>query len=141
MISDNQEGSMFRAPIESDPNKTKIIIIDDDEFFSEIIAAGIQLTSNYLVTKCQTAMEGLDRITEIKPQLVILDLTLPDMTGLDLIRTIKENNDTRDIPIIVVSGSDEMQSRRDSLKAGAAMFLTKPLQAGELRKKIEELVA
>lgn len=120
--------------------KPKIMIIDDDEFVIEMLAASIESSNIFQVIKCSSASEAFDRLSREIPDLIILDLLLGDMGGVELIRKLKLQRETHDLPLIVLSGSDEVSVKKEALEAGAAVFLTKPVLSIDLRNHIEALI-
>lgn len=81
-----------------------------------------------------------NRLRGSKPDLILLDVHLPDASGQELLKLIKANPDTVDIPVIMIS-ADAMPEQIDAaLSAGAACYLTKPVQLSELLRQVDELL-
>ena len=118
-----------------------IMIVDDDEFVRDILTAAIESVDGFSVASFHSGIEAMREIVRLSPRLILLDLLLPDMDGLDLIRRIKAEPLTAGIPVIVLSGHDEPDIKRNALKTGASLFLTKPIGSAELRNHIERLIA
>ena len=96
------------------------------------------------MTVAPTTEEGLavlhNRLRGSKPDLILLDVHLPDASGQELLKLIKANPDTVDIPVIMIS-ADAMPEQIDAaLSAGAACYLTKPVQLSELLRQVDELM-
>jgi len=90
-------------------------------------------TQGYRLVEAATAQEGLMQATTRNPDVVLLDLGLPDMDGLDVTRRLREWTQT---PIIVISAREQEQDKVRALDAGADDYLTKPFSAGELLARI-----
>ncbi len=108
-----------------------VAVLDDDPEFCEFLN---QLLSSqgYKVTSYASAGKLLDGIVKSKPSLVVLDVNLPGMNGLELLRVIKRNPETSRVPVVVVSGSvTQTPSVVEGLNDGADEYMTKPLE-GEL---------
>lgn len=112
---------------------TTVLVIEDEPRTSEIL---VELLSHlgYLSVSAATGAEGLQKAAEARPDLVVLDLGLPDVAGLEVIRELRSWSDT---PILVVSGSSQNRRKADALDAGADDFLDKPFDASELRARLK----
>lgn len=111
---------------------TTVLVIEDEPRTAELL---VELLSHlgYRSVSAATGAEGLQKAAEAKPDLVVLDLGLPDVAGLEVIRELRSWSDT---PILVVSGSSQNRRKADALDAGADDFLDKPFDAGELRARL-----
>ena len=76
-------------------------------------------------------------MTEVKPQLVILDIMMPGLDGFTLLKSIKENSVLKEIPVIILSGKPFIPEQRKALALGAEMYLTKPIRSQLLLEKVE----
>ena len=120
----------------SQNSNNNILIIDDSMFMCKQLQKILKI-SNYNSDMALTAKEGLDKINAQKVNLVILDMELPDMHGLDVLEEIKENDDFCHIPVIVISGSSDAELIRTCLKSGASDFITKPFNIEEFTLKVD----
>lgn len=119
---------MSSNPSPENPKSPQILVIEDDPQMRRFLRA--TLTSNdYDVLEAGTAQEGLKQIGLRHPDLIILDLGLPDMDGLDVTRQLREWTNT---PIVVLSARDRENDKIAALDAGADDYLTKPFGTGEL---------
>ena len=119
-MSSNPSQGSTKAPL--------IVVIEDDPQMRRFLRA--TLTSNgYDVLEAGTAQEGLKQIGLRHPDLIILDLGLPDMDGLEVTRQLREWTNT---PIVVLSARDRENDKIAALDAGADDYLTKPFGTGEL---------
>lgn len=115
---------------------TKILIIEDDLIFGEMLR--LYLTGEqYDVMHAQTAKDGLELLRAAGPDIILLDLMLPDADGADLCVTMRE---TTAIPIIVVSMKSEVNEKIKVLMAGADDYLCKPFSMQELKARIETVL-
>lgn len=112
--------------------KTSILIIEDDVSISNFIEA--VLTSNdYGVIKANTGKEAITMVTSFVPELILLDLGLPDMDGLKVLARIREWSS---IPIIVVSARTNEKEKVEALDQGADDYITKPFGTSELLARV-----
>src|SRR5271156_4169765 len=98
-------------------------IVDDDRNIQATLAAILE-QRGYLSASAFTGRQALLMISERKPDVLLLDLGLPDGEGLDLLRTVREQHPL--LPIIVVTGNDTLNNAIDSIKKGAFHFIAKP---------------
>jgi CheY-like chemotaxis protein len=120
------------------PDKPLIVIVEDEPDMAEMFSEMMRL-SGYDVVKCQGGTRGIDVITHEKPNAVILDLMMPDISGLDVLRYMRREPGLRDIPVIVVSAKGMPLDIRKGLEAGAALYLTKPVGFDELRAAVQKV--
>lgn len=112
--------------------KPRILLIEDDRSIGRFIETVFE-ANDYEVITAQTGRNGYAMITSYCPDLVILDLGLPDMDGMDLIREVRGWSE---VPIIVVSARNRERDKVDALDAGADDYLTKPFGISELMARI-----
>jgi len=117
----------------------KILIIDDEASIIESLKT-LLLRENYQIYSAFDGEEAIRKVTEIKPDLILLDLVLPKIGGIQVCRKIKSNPATQNIPIIIITGRDGIEERIEGLKSGANDFLTKPLETTELLLRIRSLL-
>ena len=111
----------------SEPNK-KIVVIDDDPSVQEVVRAYLE-RDGYSVFLAGGADEGLDLAARIEPGLVVLDLMLPDRSGEEICREIRERSD---VPILMLTAKASEDERVGGLALGADDYLTKPFSPREL---------
>ena len=120
------------------PNKKSVLIVDDDPDIVDIIA--ICLKDNNIVP--EKAYNGLDALENIKTKnvdLILLDINMPGMNGFEVIKQLKLNKKTCDIPIVVLTGTYISEDdKKHGLTLGVAKYLTKPFSADDLTKEIKE---
>ncbi|HCE56853.1 MAG TPA: two-component system response regulator [Prolixibacteraceae bacterium] len=117
----------------------KILIIDDKPSISKII---VQILSK--TYEVSTQEDGLQALTWLHagniPDLIITDLQMPNMDGIELIKRVKESGFFRDIPVVVLSSKDSSADRIKCLKMGAEDYLVKPFNPEELLIRIERIL-
>lgn len=107
-------------------------MIEDDKYISNFIAVSLS-KSGYEVLVGETAAAGLFLFASHKPDIILLDLGLPDRDGIELIRDLRE---TSEVPIIVVSARGQEREKITALDLGANDYVTKPFHMGELQARI-----
>ena len=106
--------------------KGKILIIDDDPLNSELMDKILSKLDHDIAT-ANNAKDALKEIRTSKFDLVLLDIIMPDINGIELLQKIKKNNDYYETPIIMLSALDDLNSIVDCINLGAADYITKPI--------------
>lgn len=113
--------------------KADILYVEDDLDFSEIVEQAFsQVDNNTQLTILEDGASALSTLNNFaeskdKPKLILLDMNLPGISGLDVLKRIKENNALRCIPVVMFSTSDNPKDVRTSLENGANAYVPKPL--------------
>jgi CheY-like chemotaxis protein len=119
--------------------KSKILIVDDVKFFLDVQQEMLDRIDCDILT-ARSGLEALKVIKKEKPQLVLMDYNLPDLTGDKACEIIKGDPRFRDIPIVIVSSDHESDARVNCLSAGADHYLTKPIDHAEFIKAVGKLL-
>ena len=114
----------------------KILSIDDNHYNQRLMRKMLEI-KGYSVALAQNATRGFALIKEIKPDLILLDIGLPDVSGFDLLRILKSDAATANIPAIAVTAYCMHGDREKCLKVGFAHYIAKPIMRQELYKAIE----
>lgn len=117
----------------------RVLVVDDDPSTLRLLRA-ILAPDGHEVSLAGDAEQALDAISDRVPDLVVLDLGLPGMGGLELLERLKTEVPTRLIPVVVVTGVDERTARLEAIDLGADEFLTKPVDRAELRTRVRALL-
>jgi two-component system KDP operon response regulator KdpE len=112
-------------------NLPRILVVDDERPIRRFLSAS--LSGKYLISEAANGEEAIRAVTTERPDLVILDLGLPDIDGVEVTRRLREWTQT---PIIIVSVREQETDKIAALDAGADDYLTKPFGAGELMARI-----
>ena len=119
--------------------ENKIVIVDDDEAIRELVADVLE-TENFKVIKCADTDEGYKRILKSKPDLVILDVKMPQIGGIELCRLLRENIETKNIPVIMLTVEATETDKVIGLGVGADDYITKPFSNRELVARVRALL-
>ncbi len=119
-----------------DSSKKSIMVIDDSIVIRKMIEIALE-DEEFNILNATSGKEGMDAIDKHAPDLVILDMMLPDMSGIDVLKKIK---DSKDIPVIMLSGKDSPQLVENAKELGVNDFLPKPFKDEELVEKVKSLV-
>lgn len=117
----------------------RIFIVDDE--IGALTLVGIMLErGGFEVMKAQNAQIALDMVAREKPDLFILDVMMPDMDGIELCRVLKANENTKDIPVLILSARGDSKSVIQGIEAGATDYLLKPIFHNNLVEKVRNVL-
>lgn len=102
----------------------KILLIEDDPFLSEIYATKFE-EAGFEISVAQEGMLGLAKIREHAPDLLILDIVMPNMDGFELLRTVKADAELKHIPVVILSNLGEQENVEKGFKLGASAYIIK----------------
>ncbi|MDR0439920.1 MAG: response regulator [Candidatus Accumulibacter sp.] len=118
-----------------DSSRKLIIIVDDN--LTNLRAGKDALTDKYTVLTIASAAKMLEMVDRFSPALILLDVDMPEMTGYDAIKILKSRPETRDIPVIFLTGMSDAASELTGLDLGAVDYITKPFSPPLLNKRVE----
>ncbi len=105
-------------------NKEKILLIEDSESMREVLTTKLEL-QDYEVEAAATGKNGLDKAKTFQPDLVVLDLMLPQINGLDVLEKMKANEQTDQIPVVIYSQVEDQDKIDKGMKLGAEGYFVK----------------
>ncbi|MBT9168313.1 MAG: Alkaline phosphatase synthesis transcriptional regulatory protein PhoP [Syntrophomonadaceae bacterium] len=114
----------------------RILVVDDEETIVELISFNLE-KEGFIVDTATDGQEALLKIAARKPDLIVLDWMLPGLDGLDICRRIRQNPETTDIPVIMLTARGEELDRILGLELGASDYVTKPFSPRELAARIK----
>ena len=123
----------------SEDKRTKILIIDDDARNIRVLEAMLG-TQHYQITGITSGAEALRQVASEVPDLILLDVMMPDMNGFEVLGKLKGNPRSRQTPIVIITSLDDRESRRYALQAGADEFLSKPVDRSELLLRVKNIL-
>jgi len=116
--------------------QSKILIVDDEPFNVDLLEQQLE-EFGYATVSASNGQEALDKIAAEAPDLILLDVMMPVLDGLTVCRILKENDETRLIPIVIMTALGDVEDRIRGIEAGADDFLTKPVDERELLARIQ----
>jgi PAS domain S-box-containing protein len=119
-------------------NPSTILIVDDEESIREMLASVLEIDGHHLMT-AGDGQDALRQATEFIPDLVLLDVMLPDLDGFEVCRRLRVHPILDEVPIIMMTGMGDHQARLRSLEAGADEFLSKPFDPIELQARVRTI--
>jgi DNA-binding response OmpR family regulator len=126
---------------EAEMSDTKtVLIVDDDADIRTVVRMRLEAAQYHILEAPDGHSAVLLARTE-NPDLLLLDLTLPVMSGMDVLQALRDDPTTARIPVIVMSGKDESHNQRSALSLGAHAYVIKPLDGRDLLAKIQEVLS
>lgn len=116
-----------------------ILLVEDNETIRNAFSILLE-ESGYRVLQASSGKDAVQLAARDAPDLILLDLGLPDINGLEVTRTLKAREDTRDIPVVALTGRALETDREACLAAGCAGYLTKPINTAELLRRLPEFL-
>ena len=126
MMSDHDEGS------------TRLLLVEDAPFLRYAFGRLLRL-HGYDVMEANDGQEALDCVGDFQPQVVVTDLMMPVMDGVELIRRLRTDPNTADLPIVAMTADVTVQSERRAREAGAVDFLSKPIDLSTLLERLRAI--
>ena len=120
-------------------NKGTILIVDDEELIRETLE-GLLLIQGHNLAFAQNGAEALAKAVELTPDLILLDVMMPDMDGFEVCEHLRADPLLAEVPIIMVTALDDRESRLQGIKVGADDFITKPFDSAELQLRVQTVV-
>jgi len=117
----------------------KVLVIDDEENIIEFVKLGLRY-EGFQVESASEGEQGITLAQRINPELIILDVMMPGIDGIEVCQRLRENPTTRDIPILMLTAKDAVQDRIFGLDAGADDYLTKPFDFDELLARMRAIL-
>lgn len=121
-------------------SKKRILAIDDDASITEFYQQALKLLG-YEVECAANARKAKEWLAKNKPDLILMDIMMPEQDGISLTRELRGAPETSDVPIIVVSGLADAGTLNDALLFGAVDYMVKPIDVDTLHAKIERTLA
>lgn len=117
----------------------RLLLVDDEMAIINVIRLGME-HAGFLVNCASEGYQALDMAQRLKPDIVILDVMLPDLDGFEVCRRLRENQATTNIPILMLTAKDDVKDRVQGLNIGADDYVTKPFNLVELVARVRALL-
>ena len=124
---------------DSTTSKARVLVIDDEPAIRESLHDLLTVEGGYAVDLAENGAEGLQKFSRRGYDLVLLDLMMPDMSGMDVLREVRERD--RETPIFMITAYGSVQAAVDALKAGADDYFPKPFENDKLIREIDGVIA
>jgi DNA-binding response OmpR family regulator len=135
----DSEPAVHEMPLKN-AQTDKILLVDDEKAIRLALTECLK-TAGFETLEASEGGKALKIARNQRPALIILDVMMPDVSGLEVCRTLKKDPGTRGIKIIMLSARGQEKEKEEGLQAGADRYITKPFSYEELMREIEELLA
>lgn len=117
-----------------------VLMIDDELDFCELIKENLEIRGNFEVLIAKNGKDGLALAKRIKPNVILLDIRMPDMDGFQILERLKKDKDTIAIPVIMLSALEDNESKFKAAQLFDELYITKPVKIQDLQNNIEEVL-
>ena len=117
----------------------KILYIDDDEVVAEVVIMTLEDLGDFNVMYCSSGKEGLNKVLDYDPQLILLDVMMPEMDGVETFSHLQKMPEVKNIPCIFLTAKSQLHEQKHYLEIGATGVITKPFEPTELCQEIEDI--
>ena len=120
--------------------KHKILIVDDSPTIRKMVRASLEAVQSSEFIEASTGLEAIEHLAVSRVQLIVLDLNMPDMHGIDVLKFVRRNARYDSLPILVLTTRGDEMSRQTAKDAGATTYMTKPFVPQTLAKAVQDLL-
>jgi two-component system chemotaxis response regulator CheY len=117
-----------------------ILVVDDSPTIRRMVLASLRSMQGVAFQEAGTGLEAIERLALGPVNLMIVDLNMPDMHGLELLRFVRHNDRFQSIPVIILTTKNDENSRQDAMHAGATAYMTKPFEPARLIEQAQTLL-
>jgi two-component system chemotaxis response regulator CheY len=117
----------------------KILVVDDSAVFRKVITMNLK-HAGYEVIEATDGVDALEKIKSNKPNLVISDVNMPKMDGLTFVLKVREDEENKFLPIIMLTTESQEEKKRKGMEAGAKAWLVKPFSPEQLLSAVSKLI-
>jgi CheY-like chemotaxis protein len=118
----------------------RILIAEDERDIRELVAISLRGLGGFDVTQAANGVEAVERARAEHPDLILMDVRMPKMTGYEACRRLKESAETQDIPIVFLSAKGQESEIQKGLTVGAVQYILKPFAPDELVREVRSLL-
>ena len=117
-----------------------ILVVDDSQTMRRMVRAALGTLPGVTFAEAGSGLQAIETLAVQQVQMLMLDLNMPDMHGLDVLRFLRSHDQYRELPVMILTTRGDETSRDAALKAGASAYMTKPFSPTELAASVRELL-
>jgi two-component system, chemotaxis family, chemotaxis protein CheY len=117
-----------------------VLVVDDSKVMRDMITACLRPDPRFVVTQASSGLEAIERLSLKSFDVVVLDLNMPDIAGLEVVEFMRSQDKLKTLPILIVTTRGDDSSRAKVLEAGATKYMTKPFTPEALLAEVQSLV-
>jgi two-component system, chemotaxis family, chemotaxis protein CheY len=118
----------------------EILVVDDSKVMRDMVVACLRGVPEARFTQAASGLEAIERLSLGRFDLVVLDLNMPDISGIEVLEFVRAQDNLRALPIVVVTTRGDEESRASALSAGASLFITKPFTPDAIATEAQRLL-
>ena len=118
----------------------RILVVEDSPMTRSLIVSSLEEIGDFTVIEAENGFQALRKLPEVNPDLVITDINMPDINGLEVVRFVKQSENFKNIPVIIVTTEGRDVDKERGLRLGADRYLIKPFEPEELQRFVQELL-
>jgi pilus assembly protein CpaE len=118
---------------------TRILVVDDNAMTLDLVSRSLSRVG-YEVTTSENGSDALAIVDDVRPDLIILDVMMPEMDGYEVCRRLREKTNTAPLPVLMLTALDSLEEKIRGFEAGADDYMTKPFQPAELQARVQVLL-
>ncbi len=122
-------------------NKKRVLVIDDEKDYLKITKLNLEETNNYEVITLLNARDVISCVHSFKPDIILLDMLMPAIGGIDVCDMLNDDPIGAEIPIIIVSALDKYEDKLQAYRQGIVYYISKPIGRDDLIAKIEKALS
>jgi two-component system chemotaxis response regulator CheY len=117
-----------------------VLIVDDSPTIRRMVRVSLETVPGLSFREASSGLAAIETVVVDRPDLIVLDLNMPDMHGLDVLRFVRAQGSLKNLPVVVLTTRGDEASRTAAMQAGATVFLTKPFSPGALAQDVRALL-
>ena len=121
-------------------NMKRILIIDDEETIQTVVQFGIKMAAGWEVFTASSGFEGIQTAQNKKPDVILLDVMMPDMDGIATFKELQSHSETEQIPVIILTAKAQTAEKRQFNDLGVSGVITKPFNSLDLPEQISRIL-
>jgi len=126
--------SEYQGDVMDNNEKNTVLVVDDEKINREIL--NNILGSDYIVYMAKDGPSAIEMANDLVPDVILMDIIMPDMNGYDVLKIIKNNEKTKNIPVIFITGLDSIEDEEKGLALDAVDFIHKPFSAMNVKLRV-----
>jgi DNA-binding response OmpR family regulator len=119
----------------------KVLIIDDEKDFGFFVKQNLELSGAYIVMVATNGKDGVAAAIRNKPDLILLDVIMPNMSGFEVLKELKENKATTAIPVVMLTAVDTEEAKEKALGLYNEDYIVKPVAISDLKAKVDSVIS
>ena len=125
----------------TEPLMYTILIVDDSPTIRRMVRASLDALPGATFNEAASGLQAIETLALTSVQMVILDLNMPDMHGLDVLRFVRSHEHYKDVPVMILTTRGDQTSRDEALRAGASAYMTKPFSPATLSASVRDILS